>query len=431
MNKHYDQRIRNLLQIESTLKFLAKVTGLFVAAVFILFLLAKVTKAQAIPDMFLVPTVYMTNSGVAVVQPQTGAGYDFVTNPNLGTETLESGTSFRPPKYDAFADGSANMKVELPAQKISTAQNVDFSVRNNMPGNSDYTVGTVKTTFTFLAAVVSSSSFNGTAGGDFEYRWDFNNDGKEITYFSHLPSVNHQFKKAGIYPVKLEVLDKNGKVSQVIKNITVVENTPPHAVFGVDKVQAPVNTIFTFDSSLSSDDQYNRYNLYYRFDWDSDGQWDTNYQNKNQWNHIYREAGHYKITMEAMDPEGAKSKSALEVDVTGDLPPHAEMTVGTENRNSLGLNSYTFDASGSSDDHTPLSRLKFRWDFNYSGKNDIVFDSAWSNSPKFTGSYKLGGSKTIRLQVMDEQGQIDEAFSKIEVAWPQEYLDRAVKTLVK
>jgi hypothetical protein len=217
----------------------------------------------------------------------------------------------------------------------------------------------------------------------------------------------------------------------VIKNITVVENTPPHAVFGVDKVQAPVNTIFTFDSSLSSDDQYNRYNLYYRFDWDSDGQWDTNYQNKNQWNHIYREAGHYKITMEAMDPEGAKSKSALEVDVTGDLPPHAEMTVGTENRNSLGLNSYTFDASGSSDDHTPLSRLKFRWDFNYSGKNDIVFDSAWSNSPKFTGSYKLGGSKTIRLQVMDEQGQIDEAFSKIEVAWPQEYLDRAVKTLVK
>ena len=62
---------------------------------------------------------------------------------------------------------------------LSTAQVVDFTVRNDLSGSQEGTAGTTKTTFTFLAEVKGNSSLVGTSSGEFEYRWDFNNDGKE------------------------------------------------------------------------------------------------------------------------------------------------------------------------------------------------------------------------------------------------------------
>ncbi len=427
--------------------------------------LSNVASAQTIPDLFMVPLVSLTSTGAAVMQPQTGDGYDALqqgqrnavtgqlmpgnsgnstttyfsgtsTDTYLGTNTSPSGTStgrsyvesgsqydqsnYIPPQYDAFAEGSMSQTVKVPAASIKQLDNVDFRVSNDLPASSDPYSGTTKTVFT-LTADVSSKTFR---QGELEYRWDFQNDGQQDSYFSKLKSITHSYREPGEYEVKLEVLDGYGQVSSVIKKLTVVSNDAPNAYFRVDKIAAPVNAIFRFDTSFSSDNQYNKSQLSYRFDWDGDGNWDTNFQKKNIWNHLYREANTYNVLMEVRDPEGASSLAEISLSVLDDSSPTALLSVER-----VSDFNYRFDASQSTDDHTPSRNLKFRWDFNYSGSDDIIFDTGWNNSAKITGSYRIGGSKMIRLQVMDEQGLIDQTFAQIEVPWTEQYVNMAVQVL--
>jgi len=404
------------------------------------FLAVGEASAQSIPDLFMVPVVRLTNNGAAVLQPQTGDGYGFLqTNNTTGAisgsvssansgylmeagspSNFSGGSSYVPPRYDAFADGSANMKVQLPQPAIKSVDTVDFNVRNDLPGSNDPYSGTTHTIFTFTADVTSKYFRE----GDLEYRWDFNNDGIMDSYFSSLDSITHTYNQPGTYEVKLQVLDSNGGVSSVIKRVYVAENDAPLAYFKVDKLAAPVNDIFRFDSSYSSDNQYPKTQLSYRFDWDGDGVFDTDFQNKTVWNHLYREVGNYTVIMQVADPEGLTAMAKIGISVQDDLPPTANLSVAK-----VSDFNYLFDASQSSDDHTPAGKLKFRWDFNYSGPNDIIFDTSWSNSPKVTGYYRIGGSKMIRLQVMDEQGLIDQAFAQISVPWTEQYVNLAVDML--
>lgn len=75
---------------------------------------------------------------------------------------------------------------------------------------------------------------------------------------------------------------------------------------------------------------------------------------------------------------------------------------------------YIFDASLSTDKES-TDNLKYRWDFNYTGSDDINFNTNWQNSPFSKGHYDFSGEKIIRLQVMDEDGAISNSFAKINV----------------
>jgi PKD repeat protein len=429
-NPNYDKRVKSVMQIDNIfmlLKRLATLTGL---GLLLGLLLANITKAQSIPDMFMVPVVRLTSYGATVMQPQTGDGYENsgegnvvrgLTQPSNNTGNtgaglsgnLDDGSNYRPPQYDAFAEGSMDQPVNLPEPVIKNLDTVDFKIRNNIPGSGDQSLGTTNSTFTFTADVTSKYY----QSGGLEYRWDFENDGITNTYFSVVKSATHLYRTPGQYQVKLEVLDGKGQVSSVVKTVYVAANDAPFALFKVDKINAPVNSIFRFDTSFSSDNQYAKGQLAYRFDWDNDGKYDTNFQNKTVWNHLFRDPGNYNVIMEVKDPESATAKAEISIYVSDDSPPDASLSV-----EKTGDFKFNFDASQSSDDYTPLNRLKFRWDFNYNGVDDIIFDSGWNYSPKQSGSYKIGGSKMIRLQVMDEQGLIDETFAQIEVPWPEEYL---------
>ncbi len=427
-NPNYDKRVKSVMQIDNIFMLLKRLATLTGIGLLLGLLLANVTKAQSIPDMFMVPVVRLTPAGAAVMQPQTGDGYNTPKQTNVVTGTtatratiteagspsnFDDGSNFRQPQYDAFAEGSMSKPVNLPPPVVKNLDTVNFVIRNNLPGSTDQSLGTTKTAFTFTADVSSKYFRDGTL----EYRWDFENDGVTNTYFSRVKTVTHLYAQPGEYRVKLEVLDGTGQVSSVVKKVYVAENDAPYAYFRVDKIIAPVNSIFRFDTSFSSDNQYSKPQLAYRFDWNGDGTFDTNFQNKTVWNHLFRDPGVYNVIMEVKDPEAATAKAEITLSVSDDSAPVASLSI--ERSNDFKFN---FDASQSSDDYTPLNRLKFRWDFNYNGPDDIVFDSSWSNSPQRSGSYKIGGSKMIRLQVMDEQGLIDETFAQIEVPWPEEYL---------
>lgn len=433
----FDGRVKQILQIENICKLLSRSAMVIVASLVIGLLFSMVANAAAIPDLFYVPAVTLTPSGAAVFQPQTGDGYEALNKVKKTTFGGENGTTrnkivekggvsnvgggiYTPPRYDAFAEGSASQRINLPPAEIRSIDTVNFLIRSNLPGNTEKSFGTTKTVFTFVADVSSKDYRN----GELEYRWDYENDGELDTYFSKIKSVSHIYDTPGDYEVKLEVLDTAGQVSSFVKTVHIAENDAPTAYFRVDKLTAPKNSIFRFDTSFSNDNQYTKGNLVYRFDWNGDGNFDTNFQNKTIWNHLFREPQDYNVIMEVRDPEGLTSKAQLTISVLDDAPPIAQLSVER-----VSDFRYYFDASQSSDDFTPLRSLKFRWDFNYSGSNDIVFDSNWNTSPKYTGYYRIGGNKMIRLQVMDQQGFISESYAQIEVPWPEDYLNMAVDVL--
>jgi len=76
---------------------------------------------------------------------------------------------------------------------------------------------------------------------------------------------------------------------------------------------------------------------------------------------------------------------------------------------------FTFDASPSTDAES-LKKLLYRWDFNYTGPDDIIFDTGFSSAPKHSGQYGIPGRKVVRLQVKDADGATSESFLEIDAA---------------
>lgn len=427
----FDNRVKRLLEIDNSFNLLRRVIVVLIVTLVTMAVFGSVVKAQSVEDSFMVPLVKLTGSGAAVIQPQTGAGYDALNKNTYGTlqnplstandsSYLATDSAYKPPKYDPFIEGTADQKVPLPVEPVKEFGNVSIRISNNLQGSSDPAMGTTSTLFNFSAYIVDGQK----SYGNMEYRWDFDGDYQFDSYFSKISNHSHIYKLPGEYLVTVQVLDNNGEIHSASEKVVVVENEPPKAAFTANKTFGPVNSIVRFNTELSSDSQQNRSTLKYRFDFDGDGRYDTNFQNKTNWAHQYRESGSFDVAMEVIDPDGLTDKATLTVDISEDNPPEARLSV---ERN--GDFNYRFDGSMSSDEVTPLNKLKFRWDFNYTGVNDIVFDTSWSGSPKQSGSYRIGGSKTVRLQVKDEQGLIAETFAQIEVPWTESLVNLAVGML--
>ncbi len=425
----YDKRVKFLIKLENAFNLIKRLFLILLLSLILGFLFSAVAKASAIED-FLIPNVRLTQMGATIFHGQTDSfnNQSLINNNknndlnNFDSNSNYTNNNYISPKYDAFKPESLNQKIPVIDENTSNINQVDFAIRNDIYGSQTSNYGTTQTTFTFIASV----NTNGIPRDSLRYRWDFDNDGNIDSYFSIYNNASYRYKEPGTYEVKLEVLDQKGRISTKIHKILVVKNEPPKAVFQVDKIKAPKNSIFKFDTSLSSDDQYGKYDLYYRFDFDGDGEFDTTFQNKNIWNHAYSEVGKYKVRMEVRDKEGLSSFAEIEVEILDDNKPIAMINI--ENLNDR---QFKFDASQSYDDFTESRKLKYRWDFNYGGANDIVFDTSWSNSPYYTGNYKLGGLKKIRLQVMDEQGFIGESFAQIDVPMSNKLLNLAYKVVVK
>lgn len=326
--------------------------------------------------------------------------------------TIYTPESYIQPQYDPFnnkfrPDETFIERVEVVLDGVNTPPEATITARTAR-GIADLNSGTTNTEFRLSA---HSSKDYETSSSQLKVRWDFETDGQFDTFFSRSKNTRHTFEEPGVYVVTLEVLDGGGLVSTATKEVMVVENTEPFAYFIVKQEAGTTNQIFDFDVSDSDDSQYKRYELSYRFDWNGDGQWDTPYKQKNIWRHRFDESGEYRVIMEAQDPEGASSFAEGFVRVFENEPPTASFTIDTKpvqvTKNEI-RDKYLFDASNSFDPEG--EKLQYRWDFNYTGGNDINFTTNWSTSPKYTGFYDFPGEKVIRLQVCDKDGAVDERF---------------------
>lgn len=349
-----------------------------------------------------------------------------VDEPNLslsGDGGIYEKTTYTPdsyvqPKYDPFTNkynpDTAYLEVDPTKKPGDSAPTASFSMRQTKEGFPVIDAATVGTEFTFTA---SQSTDKETKSTKLQVRWDFDGDGKSDTYFSYTKSVKHTYDKAGVYYVGLEVLDKGGNVNKITKKVTIVENTAPTAYQIASPKIATSEKIFQFDTRNSSDSQYKETTLKYRFDWDNDGIYDTSYDKKTQWRHKFEKPGVYRVVMEASDPEGLADTYYQDVLVLENNAPSASFIVQAKpyTTSKATTITYIFDASSSSDPETASKKLLYRWDFNYTGEDDIVYDTNYSTSPKYSGQYHVPGNKIVRLQVKDEDGATAQAFQELNI----------------
>lgn len=347
-----------------------------------------------------------------------------VENPTLvGDGGIYEKTTYTPnsyvqPKYDPFTNkynaDEAFLEVDPTKKTGDSAPVASFTMRQTKEGFPVIDAATVGTEFTFTA---SQSTDKETKSSKLQVRWDFEGDGKLDTYYSYTKSAKHTYDKAGVYYVMVEVLDQGGNVNKTSKKVTIVENTAPTAYQVVSPKIATLEKIFQFDTRSSSDSQYKQTLLQYHFDWDNDGIYDTSFDKKTQWRHKFDAPGVYRVVMEVKDPEGLTDTYYQDVLVLENNGPSASFTIAekpyvTSKRTSV---TYVFDASSSSDPETASNKLLYRWDFNYTGEDDIVYDTSYSTSPKYSGQYHISGNKMVRLQVKDEDGATDQAFKELNV----------------
>ncbi len=94
-------------------------------------------------------------------------------------------------------------------------------------------------------------------------------------------------------------------------------NTPPSAYFRVTPGSGHISTIFQFDPCKSYDLEDSISELNMKWDWENDGQWDTDYEPINIITHQFSSPGHINVCLKVTDSEGEMDIATHQIAVSG------------------------------------------------------------------------------------------------------------------
>ncbi len=219
---------------------------------------------------------------------------------------------------------------------------------------------------------------------------------------------------SGINRIDAQAWDNAGNPSAIASvNVTFTPppppppptNTPPYANFSWTPASGDTSTVFTFMStSFDAQDPPNL--LQVRWDWESDGTWDTPWSNDATAQHQFAVPGTYDVTMEAKDSGGLTGNQTATVTVTPTPPPPPPPLVveitATPTEGTMPLTvSFTSAVTGG------VSPYSYDWEFG---------DGSRSNAADTVHIYITGGNFTVWLNVNDAVGtSVQSAFSFVNV----------------
>ncbi len=255
-----------------------------------------------------------------------------------------------------------------------------------------------------------STAFHFDASGSYDaidpttalmVRWDWEYDGSYDTGWTVTKTAVHRFLTPGTWVVRLEVRNTMQLTGTATISITVSAlNTTPTAHFAVTPSSGVLSTVFTFDAGESSDDEDPSSALMTRWDWDSDGVYDTAWSLEHIVTHQFVATGDHRVTLEVRDRGGLTDTETRTVGLVNTRPV-ARLTVSTEESNTdIPIE---FDGSGCTDAEDPAGSLEVRWDW----EDDGLYDTAWSTDKTASHLYPVAGTFVARLQVRDSQGDTD------------------------
>lgn len=95
---------------------------------------------------------------------------------------------------------------------------------------------------------------------------------------------------------------------------------PPVASFEVNSKIGYTGRMFTFDAAGSNDPDGESYLLKARWDFNDDGEWDTEYSTDQRVNWIYNESGKFTVRLEVIDPDGQADQFIDSLQILGQFP---------------------------------------------------------------------------------------------------------------
>ncbi|MBN2000683.1 hypothetical protein JW935_24250 [candidate division KSB1 bacterium] len=119
--------------------------------------------------------------------------------------------------------------------------------------------------------------------------------------------------KAGTETITAAYQDKQALAVVIVQ---VRQPSPPVASFTVTPTFGTINTVFSFDASGSSDEKESLSALQVRWDWESDGNWDTSYSTTKTAAFQYSTEGIKTIKLEVKNTEGLTDTFTRQVTVT-------------------------------------------------------------------------------------------------------------------
>jgi len=179
--------------------------------------------------------------------------------------------------------------------------------------------------------------------------------------------------------------------------LTTPLNSLPVAIFTVSPSTGTILTTFSFNASLSYDNQDPSSSLEVRWDWNDDGTWDTVRSTTKTATHQYSVPGTYTVRMEVNDTGGMMSQTTRPVIVVNTAPT-ASFTAAPSSGNIT--QTFSFDASSSSDLEDAVDLLEVRWDW----ENDGTWDTGWTTTKTAVHQYTSNGVKSVGLAVRDTGG---------------------------
>ncbi|MCF7830588.1 PKD domain-containing protein [Candidatus Gracilibacteria bacterium] len=236
---------------------------------------------------------------------------------------------------------------------------------------------------------------------NFTYRWDFQGDGIWDTTFSTASRAEYVFLQPGEYEPTIQVQNEDLVATVTSMRLKVVSSSAPRGSFTVDKETIYTGELVRFQPHVS-DLQSPESKLELRFDADGDGNWDTAFHRSasHQWK--YEEPGKYIAKMQIKDLSEKVTTVSRTVTVFAYEGPKAQVVISQRTGDTRTV--FTFDASRSQG-----RNLKFFWDFDYQGRNDLISTGKKiaSGPKKVTKIFKTPGEKVIGLRVVDGEGNED------------------------
>ncbi|MFA6128146.1 MAG: FISUMP domain-containing protein [Bacteroidales bacterium] len=164
----------------------------------------------------------------------------------------------------------------------------------------------------------ASTSFDpDDAGNTFSYRWNFTKDPDFDTEYLASPIVGHQFPIEGENEVILEIRDQWGLINQIKVKIWIGHsNLKPTAAFFTAYEYGNKTSNFYFDAGATKDGEDFGDLLKVRWDYESDGIWDTEYAKEKTSYHKFGIPGKFRIRMEVMDSGGLTDTTSLSANVS-------------------------------------------------------------------------------------------------------------------
>jgi subtilisin family serine protease/chitodextrinase len=239
---------------------------------------------------------------------------------------------------------------------------------------------------------------------DLEYQWDFGDD--DQSSWENEPQATHVYTDEGVYIATLSVRDpKDGLNSSSI--IVTVTNLAPIAEITVDKKYANEEELISFSADKSRDTKSDTKSLKYAWDFG-----DNTHAEGKTVKHAYLRSGKYTVNLTVIDDNNAKAKAQINIQVVN-IPPQAKIQMDkTEAQVGEVIR---FEASKSYDTPSDKANLTYLWDFD-------TRDNAQEDTVGVTATHKYTkpGEYTIKLKVIDDNGEIDQVTKTITITGSEE-----------